>query len=42
LAATHAKTSLPATGLATLTGSGLDDGPTLPLLPESWAEPTNG
>lgn len=42
LAATHAKTSLPATGLATLTGSGLDDGPTLPLLPESWTEPTNG
>ncbi|BBY33147.1 hypothetical protein BST33_18990 [Mycolicibacter minnesotensis] len=41
LAAAHAKAGVPATGLTTLAGSSLRDSPTLPLLPESWGEPTN-
>ncbi|MGB3520533.1 MAG: PPE domain-containing protein [Mycobacterium sp.] len=40
-AAAQAKPGLPATGLTTLASGGLNDGPTLPLLPESWGEPTN-
>jgi len=39
-AAAQAKPGLPATGLTRLASGGFSGGPTLPLLPESWGEPT--
>ncbi|QZA07357.1 PPE family protein [Mycolicibacter heraklionensis] len=41
-AGAQAQPGRPAAGLATLAGNGLSDGPTLPLLPESWSEHTDG